>query len=160
MFYKQFEFFANWQGRLWGFVNLVLSDDWRFFRNILLIPKHVNLVKLIQLTYFLSEFNRLWLILKVMKFCAWTCKKEWKVMLQQGQHGRLKMKKHAKYSDKKGMPEFWSIFFCCRCGYIMHVSVYEIAEFSALQFGTKIIKISWMYLKLWPVTSRNRNSKF
>ena len=24
MFYKQFEFFANWQGRLWGFVNLVL----------------------------------------------------------------------------------------------------------------------------------------
>ena len=26
MFYKQFELFANWQGRLWGFVNLVLSD--------------------------------------------------------------------------------------------------------------------------------------
>ena len=24
MFYKQFDFFANWQGRLWGFVNLVL----------------------------------------------------------------------------------------------------------------------------------------
>ena len=24
MFYKQFEFFANWQGRIWGFVNLVL----------------------------------------------------------------------------------------------------------------------------------------
>ena len=24
MFYKQFEFFANWQGWLWGFVNLVL----------------------------------------------------------------------------------------------------------------------------------------
>ena len=23
MFYKQFEFFANWQGRLWGFVKLV-----------------------------------------------------------------------------------------------------------------------------------------
>ena len=28
-------------------------------------------------------------------------------------------------SDKKGIPEFWRIFFCCRCGYIMHVSVYE-----------------------------------
>ena len=27
MFYKQFELFANWQGRLWGFVNLVLSDE-------------------------------------------------------------------------------------------------------------------------------------
>ena len=26
MFNKQFEFFANWQGRLWGFVNLVLSS--------------------------------------------------------------------------------------------------------------------------------------
>ena len=24
MFYKQSDFFANWQGRLWGFVNLVL----------------------------------------------------------------------------------------------------------------------------------------
>ena len=24
MFYTQFDFFANWQGRLWGFVNLVL----------------------------------------------------------------------------------------------------------------------------------------
>ena len=27
MFYKQFDFFANWQGRLWGFVNLVLSNN-------------------------------------------------------------------------------------------------------------------------------------
>ena len=29
MFYKQFDFFANWQGRLWGFVNLVLLDRLR-----------------------------------------------------------------------------------------------------------------------------------
>ena len=29
-FYKQFEFFANWQGQLWGFVNLVL---WQFGLN-------------------------------------------------------------------------------------------------------------------------------
>ena len=33
MFYKQFEFFANWQGRLWGFVNLVFCVAWSFRRN-------------------------------------------------------------------------------------------------------------------------------
>ena len=52
--------------------------------------------------------------------------------------------KHAKYSDKKGIPEFRRIFFCCRCGYIMHVSCMKIVEFKALQFGTKNLKISKM----------------
>ena len=38
MFYKQFVFFANWQGRLWGFVNLVLwlwLVQWFFWRRCL-----------------------------------------------------------------------------------------------------------------------------
>ena len=32
-------------------------------------------------------------------------------------------------------------FFCCRCGYIMHVQCMKIAEFNLVQ---KIIKVSWM----------------
>ena len=39
--------------------------------------------------------------------------------------GQIENGKHAKYSDKKGIPEFWRFFFYCRYGYIMHVSVYE-----------------------------------
>ena len=31
MLYKQFDFFANWQGRLWGFVNLVLYSKMHMF---------------------------------------------------------------------------------------------------------------------------------
>ena len=39
--------------------------------------------------------------------------------------GQTENGKHVKYSDKKGIPEFCRFFFCCRCGYIMHVSAYE-----------------------------------
>ena len=39
--------------------------------------------------------------------------------------GRIENGKHAKNIDKKGIPEFLIIFFCCRCGCLIHVSVYE-----------------------------------
>ena len=38
--------------------------------------------------------------------------------------GQIENGKHAKNIDKKGIPEFHIIFFCCRCGCLMHVSVY------------------------------------
>ena len=39
--------------------------------------------------------------------------------------GQIENGKHVKYNDKKGIPEFLRIFFCCGCGYIMHVSAYK-----------------------------------
>ena len=39
--------------------------------------------------------------------------------------GKIENGKHGKYGDKKGIPEFWRIFFCCGCGYTMYVLVYE-----------------------------------
>ena len=48
VFYKQFDFFANWQGRLWSFVNFVLLQTWRrdvtsayifFFRDVFTVSQ-------------------------------------------------------------------------------------------------------------------------
>ena len=40
MFYKQFEFFAKWQGQLWGFVNLVLWNTLKLYNRILSKASH------------------------------------------------------------------------------------------------------------------------
>ena len=39
--------------------------------------------------------------------------------------GRTENGMHAKNIDKKGISEFLIIFFCYRCGCLMHVSVFE-----------------------------------
>ena len=47
-------------------------------------------------------------------------------MLKQGPQGRLKMESMQNTVTKKACLNFEDSFFsCCRCGYIMHVSVYE-----------------------------------
>ena len=39
--------------------------------------------------------------------------------------GGIENGKHAKNIDKKGIPEFLITSFCCRCVFLMHVSVFE-----------------------------------
>ena len=46
-------------------------------------------------------------------------------MLKHGQQGRLKIETMRNTPTKKAYLTFKDFFFCCRCGYIMHVSVYE-----------------------------------
>ena len=111
------------QGHWWGFISRN-CEVWPIFflMNVFIALKGTHFIFLF--TYFLSEFKRLYLFLKAMKFCAWRCEKEWKVVIARPT-GQIENGKHVKYSDKKGIPEFWRIFSCCRCGYIMLVSVYE-----------------------------------
>ena len=48
IFYKQFEFFATWQGRLWGFVNLVLYKTQTLYIKVIMFI--ANILKILVAT--------------------------------------------------------------------------------------------------------------
>ena len=67
-------------------------------------------------------------------------------MLQQGPQGGLKMESMRKNINKKGILEFLIFFSVVDVVVLCMYLCMKIAEYKALQFGTKIIKIhvSWI----------------
>ena len=96
-----------------------------------------------------------------MKFCAWRCKKR----MVARPTGQIENGKHAKYSDKKGIPEFCRIFSCCRCGSKMytHASVYEKLQnskhFRLVQKSSRYLECNKSYDRLHPETVAQNSSQ-
>ena len=64
--------------------------------------------------------------------------------------------------DKKGIPEFWRFFYCCRCGYIMHISVYENCKIQSTAIWYKNhqdLECNKSYDRLHPGTAAQNSSQ-
>ena len=76
--------------------------------------------------------------------------------MEQGPHGRLKMKSMRNTATKKAYLNFLKKISCCRCGYIMHVSVYENCRIQSTSIWYKnhqdILNITKSYDRLHPDT--------
>ena len=107
MFCKQFEFFANWQGRLWGFLNLVHNDGVQLRSRDLW-----NLTSVLKVNWDISEGQmqnhhiHFWrdkmtkmctwqIYLNVFNFRAHVCIRQlWNVKREENDNYRVKLFKH------------------------------------------------------------------